>query len=166
MRMAFSIASAPPFVKNTFEKPSGACDRMSSAARALVSLAWAGAIVTSCAACSWMAAMTFGCWYPMVTFTSWLEKSRYSLPSKSHSFAPSPRAMGSGVIFPWADQEWNTEARSRSRTSALLREVLRAEAVMHPLWSRGCTESVSKSVRMGAMTRQKRQNALADRGLS
>ena len=35
-----------------------------------------GPIVASVAACSWMAWTTAGCWWPMLTLTSWLEKSR------------------------------------------------------------------------------------------
>ncbi len=74
--MAFSLASAPPLVKKTFENPSGVRSRMSSAACARVSFACAGATVVSCAACSWIAATTRGCWCPMLTLTSMLEKSR------------------------------------------------------------------------------------------
>ena len=35
-----------------------------------------GAMVHCRAAASWIAATSFGCWYPMFTLTSWLEKSR------------------------------------------------------------------------------------------
>ena len=76
IRIAFSLASAPPLVKKTLENPAGACDRMRSAACPRVRLAVAGAIVVSVAACSWIAATTRGCWWPMLTLTSWLEKSR------------------------------------------------------------------------------------------
>ena len=49
---------------------------MSRAASLRASLAWNGAMVHSRPACSWMAATSFGCWWPMFTFISWLEKSR------------------------------------------------------------------------------------------
>ena len=38
--------------------------------------ATAGAIVQSLSACSLIAATSFGCWWPMLALTSWLEKSR------------------------------------------------------------------------------------------
>lgn len=79
--MAFSTASAPPFVKKTFEKPAGACETMRAAASARVRLAVAGPIVASTSAWAWMAAMTAGCWCPMFTLTIWLEKSSHRLPS-------------------------------------------------------------------------------------
>lgn len=76
MRIAFSFASAPPFVKNTFSNPSGAMSTISCAASARTALACAGATVVNTSACAWIAATTFGCWCPMFTLTSWLEKSR------------------------------------------------------------------------------------------
>ena len=81
IRIAFSFASAPPLVKNTLLKPSGASEVSRSAACPRASLACCGAIVASRPACSAIAAITFGCWCPMLVFTSWLEKSRYRLPS-------------------------------------------------------------------------------------
>ncbi len=74
--MAFSFASAPPFVKKTAENGSPATSRIRSAARPRVRFACAGATVGSSAACSWIAATTFGCVCPMFVLTSWLEKSR------------------------------------------------------------------------------------------
>ena len=79
--MAFSIASAPPLVKKTLFMPSGARPAIRLAASPRASLACCGAMVASLAACSWIAATTFGCWWPMLVLTSWLEKSRYRLPS-------------------------------------------------------------------------------------
>ncbi len=76
IRMAFSLASAPPLVKKTLLKPSGARAVISRAASARVRLAWAGATVASVCACSMIAATTLGCWWPMLVKTSWLEKSR------------------------------------------------------------------------------------------
>ena len=76
MRTACSLASAPPLVKKTFSKPSGAMPAISSAAWARCSLAKAGAIVQSLSACSLIAAITRGCWWPMLVKTSWEEKSR------------------------------------------------------------------------------------------
>jgi hypothetical protein len=60
--MAFSIASAPPLVKNTLLNPSGARAAIRCAATPRVRLAVAGPIVASVAACSWIAATTAGCW--------------------------------------------------------------------------------------------------------
>ncbi len=81
IRMAFSLASAPPLVKNTFSIPAGASAASRVAASPRDSLACCGASVVSFAAWAAMAAMTRGCWWPMLAFTSWLEKSRYRLPS-------------------------------------------------------------------------------------
>ena len=82
MRTAFSVASAPALVKNTCEKwsstgpPRLATSLISRAASLRAALAWNGAIVHSVAACSWIAATSLGCWWPMLMLTSWLEKSR------------------------------------------------------------------------------------------
>src|SRR4051812_34956607 len=61
-----------------------------------------------------MPATTFGCWWPMFTFTSWLEKSRYFVPAASQTVLPRPPAITIGARFAWADQEWKTCARSSS----------------------------------------------------
>ena len=76
MRTAFSLASAPPFVKNTFEKPAGAISLMSRASSPRVAFAIEGWIVASRPACSWIAATRSGCWWPRFRFTSCDEKSR------------------------------------------------------------------------------------------
>jgi len=81
IRIAFSFASAPPFVKNTFSRPSGASAAIRAAASPRTSMACCGAIVASLAACSAIAAVTRGCWCPRLVFTSWEEKSRYRWPS-------------------------------------------------------------------------------------
>ena len=70
IRIAFSFASAPPLVKNTFSIPAGASAASRLAASLLASLAYCGAMVVSFAACAAMAAVTFGCWWPMLVFTS------------------------------------------------------------------------------------------------
>ena len=74
--MAFSVASAPPLVKNTMSRSPGASSAISRAASLRASLAWIGATVQSLSACSLIAATSLGCWWPMLTLTSWLEKSR------------------------------------------------------------------------------------------
>src|SRR3954449_2966489 len=50
----------------------------------------------------------------MFVKTSWPEKSRYGVPSPSHTQEPSAPATTSGVRAAWADQEWKTCARSSS----------------------------------------------------
>ena len=127
IRIAFSLASAPPLVKNTLVNPSGAWLSTRSAARPRVRFAVAGATVVSVAACSWIAATTRGCWWPMLVLTSWLEKSRYRRPAWSHTVDPSPPAMTSGFRCACADHEWKTW--SRSRRSA----VASSSVVMVPL---------------------------------
>ena len=62
MRIAFSLASAPPLVKKTLFMPSGARSTMRFAASPRASLACWGATVASLAACAWIAAITLGCW--------------------------------------------------------------------------------------------------------
>jgi len=68
-------------VKNTFSKGAPACSRIFCAARPRARFACAGLIVGSVAACSWIAATTLGCRWPMFVFTSCEEKSRYFRPS-------------------------------------------------------------------------------------
>jgi len=62
MRSAFSVASAPPLVKNTRFRSPGASSVISRAASLRASLANDGWIVHSRAACSAIAATSFGCW--------------------------------------------------------------------------------------------------------
>ena len=81
MRIAFSTASAPPLVKNTLFMFSATKPVMSWAASPRAAFACCGAMVESVAAWSWIALMTFGCWWPMFTLTSCDEKSRNLLPS-------------------------------------------------------------------------------------
>jgi len=111
-RTAFSTASVPPFVKNTMSRSPGASSAISRAASLRMSFAMNGAIVHNRAACSWMAATSFGCWWPMFTFTSWLAKSSQVRPFSSHMRAPRAPAITVGLSAPCADQEWNTCARS------------------------------------------------------
>jgi hypothetical protein len=59
--MAFSLASAPPLVKKILVKGAPAFDRMPWAASPRVKFACAGATLGRIAACSWIAATTFGC---------------------------------------------------------------------------------------------------------
>jgi len=63
-------------VKKTFEKPGPAFSTMRFAASPRARLACAGATVASSAAWRWIASTTFGCEWPMLVLTSWLEKSR------------------------------------------------------------------------------------------
>src|SRR5690554_5732776 len=106
--MAFSLASAPPLVKKTLLKPSGARSVMRLAASPRCRLTVDGAMVVSRSACSLIAATTAGCWWPMFTFTNWLEKSRYWRPEESHTRQPWPPEMTNGFNCAWADQEWKT----------------------------------------------------------
>ena len=98
MRAAFSTASAPPFVKNTIDRSPGARSTIRRAASLRMSLAMLGAIVHRRAACSWIAATIFGCWWPMLVLTSWHEKSRYVRPWSSHMREPAAPAITVGVI--------------------------------------------------------------------
>ena len=76
IRTAFSIASAPPLVKNTFVEVAGRQlgDQPGRLGPRVVGVLRRD--VHSRAACSWIAATTFGCWWPMLTLTSCEEKSR------------------------------------------------------------------------------------------
>ncbi len=76
MRIAFSVASAPPLVKNAMSMSPGASSATIAASSARLALACCGATVHSRSACSLMAATTFGCWWPMLVLTSCDEKSR------------------------------------------------------------------------------------------
>ncbi len=118
MRMAFSLASAPPLVKNTLWNPDGARETMRFAASPRARLTVDGAMVVSSSACSRIACTTAGCWCPMLTFTSWLEKSRYSRPEWSHTREPRPLAIVSVEACDCADQEWKTWSLSSSRASS------------------------------------------------
>ncbi len=62
MRTAFSTASAPALVKKILSRSPGVRSAISRAASERTSTAKPGATVHSLAACSWMAAVTFGCW--------------------------------------------------------------------------------------------------------
>jgi hypothetical protein len=74
--IAFSFASAPEFVKNDIERSPGVTSASRRPRRERDSFAMGGPIVQSFSACSLMAATIFGCWCPMLTFTSCEAKSR------------------------------------------------------------------------------------------
>ena len=98
MRMAFSFASAPPLVKKTLrEARRGARRRCAWRPRRARGSRCAGAIVVSSVGLLLdRRRRRAGCWWPMLTLTSWLEKSRYSRPAWSQTRQPSPPAMTSG----------------------------------------------------------------------
>jgi hypothetical protein len=74
--IAFSFASAPPFVKKDIVRFPGVTSASSRPSFDLDSLAIGGPIVQSSAACSLIAATTFGCWCPSDRLTSCDAKSR------------------------------------------------------------------------------------------
>ena len=74
--IAFSFASAPPFVKNVYRRSPGVTSAMSRASSERLSFAIGGPIVQRRSACSLIAATSFGCWWPIETLTSWEAKSR------------------------------------------------------------------------------------------
>ncbi len=74
--IAFSFASAPPFVKNVIEMSPGVTSEIRRASVERGSVAIGGPIVQSLSACSLIAAISFGCWCPIETLTSCDAKSR------------------------------------------------------------------------------------------
>jgi hypothetical protein len=74
--IAFSFASAPPFVKNDMARSPGVTSASRRPSLDRDSLAIGGPIVHSFSACSLIAAITFGCPCPIETLTSWDAKSR------------------------------------------------------------------------------------------
>src|SRR5829696_809378 len=116
IRIACSMASAPPLVKNTLSRSPGVWLAISRAASDLAALACCGATVQRYAACSWMAETIRGCWWPMLVKTSWEVKSSSRWPSWSQTWEPSALVITIGFSDPWADQEWKTCLRSSSRT--------------------------------------------------
>ena len=103
MRIAFSLASAPPFVKKKCSMSPGAIAASFTPSRARASVAMNGFAYASVAACSWIARMTAGCPCPMLLHINWLLKSRYRLPSGVQKYTPSARATGIGSIVDCAD---------------------------------------------------------------
>ena len=89
-------------------------------------------------ACSWIAATTLGCWWPMLTLTSWLEKSSHSRPAWSHTRQPRPPATTIGASAPWADHEWKTWARSSSTVWRSRSAVAGSSAAVAPASSFTC----------------------------
>jgi hypothetical protein len=80
-RIAFSFASAPPFVKKESERSPGVTSASRRPRVERDSVAIGGPIVARRSACSLIAATTFGWPCPMETFTSCEAKSRYRFPS-------------------------------------------------------------------------------------
>ncbi len=73
---AFSLASAPPLVKNESERSPGVTSASSSPRRERDSVAMGGPIVHSFSAWSLIASIMRGCWCPSDTLTSCEAKSR------------------------------------------------------------------------------------------
>jgi hypothetical protein len=89
---AASTASVPELVRNTRE-PSGASAIRSSVSASAI---WAGVpkkLETWPSVPSWalIAAVSVGCAWPSVLTAMPPSRSRYRLPSASHTWAPSPR---------------------------------------------------------------------------
>jgi hypothetical protein len=79
--IAFSLASAPPFVKKVMARSPGVTSASRRASVERGSVAIGGPIVQRRSACSLIAATSRGCWWPIETLTSCEAKSRYRLPS-------------------------------------------------------------------------------------
>ena len=87
---------------------------MRRAASPRTSLACCGAMVHSFAACSWIAATTLGCWWPMLVFTSCDGEVQVPVAVAVPEVGALGRRDRIGLSAPWADQEWKTCARSRA----------------------------------------------------
>ncbi len=74
--IAFSFASAPPFVKKDIFRSPGVTSASRRPSSERGSVAIGGPIVHSFSACSLIAATIFGCWWPIETLTSCEAKSR------------------------------------------------------------------------------------------
>src|SRR6478735_11748513 len=109
---AFSLASAPPRVKNT--RPPSKPERSSniSARRARGRAPHALLTKHSCAACARMAATNFGCWCPRLLHSARLLMSRIVRPSARCSRAPAPPTTVGACQSAWTDQLCRTEWRS------------------------------------------------------
>ena len=79
--IAFSFASAPPFVKKLIDRSPGVTSASSLPSRERDAVAIGGPIVASCSAWSLIAWTIFGCEWPIETLTSCEAKSRYRFPS-------------------------------------------------------------------------------------
>jgi hypothetical protein len=79
--IAFSIASAPPSVKNTLSMSPGRISASFAPRRARISVAKAGWTYWSWVACAVIASITRRSPWPMLTDISWLLKSRICWPS-------------------------------------------------------------------------------------
>jgi hypothetical protein len=79
--MAFSFASAPPFVKKNVSMSPGVISASFCPRRARGSVAMNGFAYASCSAWRWIASTTFGWPWPMFVHMSCELKSRYRLPS-------------------------------------------------------------------------------------
>ncbi len=100
--IAFSLASAPPFVKKNASMSPGVISASLAPRRARGSVAMNGLAYASVAACSWIAAMTRGWPWPMFVHISWLLKSRKRLPSGVQNHEPFAPATGMGSALPCA----------------------------------------------------------------
>ena len=119
MRTAFSLASAPPFVKNTFSKPSGATSAMRRASSPRTSFAIDGWIVARRPACSLDRRDEIRMLVPEVEVHQLRARSRgRRCPRSPRTSRPRPPRSGSGSMSACALHEWNTCARSSARTRA------------------------------------------------
>src|SRR5688572_21703625 len=117
----------------------GARSVINRAASLRMSLAMLGATVHSRSACCLIASTMRGCWWPMLTLTSWQEKSRYVLPLSSHIRDPWAPTITAGSSAPWADHEWNTCARSLAYAVATYRST--SVLILSSTWVMSCSSA-------------------------
>src|SRR5580658_434625 len=101
--MAFSLASAPPFVKKNVSISPGAISASLAPSRARGSVAMNGLAYASTDACSAIARMTRSSPCPMFTDINWLLKSMNRFPSGVQKYMPFARATGIGSTLDCAD---------------------------------------------------------------
>ena len=121
MRMAFSLASAPPLVKNTRSSPSGAWAAISRAASLRVWLANDGRHRAQPLGLLDDGGDHLRVLVPEVEVHELRREVEPAVAVVVPELATRPRRRaGTGLIRCWADQEWKTWARSAADTSALV----------------------------------------------
>ena len=119
--MVFSLASAPPFVKNTRSRPSGAWAAISRAASLRVWLAKVGRHRAQALGLLDDRGDHLRVLVPEVEVDELGREVEPPVPVVVPDLAPrARRRAGTGLMRRWADHEWNTWARSTADTSALV----------------------------------------------
>src|SRR5215469_942007 len=131
MRIAYSIASVPPLVKNVRFRSPGVTSASISARRAAGRFEKLGPITGSSAACRRIASTTLGWQWPTFMYASWPPRSRWRLPAESKNQLPRAPVIVRGESVPCAVHGYRRRSGGTNRIITAAMQVREADTLAH-----------------------------------